>query len=413
MLQAKTAWQDAQAPVEETADGPVLDAAADTLDALIARGWERGHVARGELDGALPPGEADADRMEDTLAVLSGLGIAVVGDSEAEESAAGERPQAASTRGALPAGEDVAGLTDDPIRIYLREMAGHALLTREGEVALAARIDAGRRTTLDGLRESPPTLRALMAWRDAVHAGAMTLRDVVDIDAIARGGNAFPAIGSGDEADASFFPARQAAAEPRALACLDALAVTSAKLRRLRDLRIELARNGRRPTEWQARRRRELERDLAASMRKVRLTDTRMEELADELGDLHGRLLRSEGALLRLAAGCGLPQEAFLAQHEGRELETGWLSRVGRLRGEGWRRLAGERRSDVLALRGEILVLSRDSAMEPAEIKRVALPFWVACARPGRQRRRWSRPTCVSWSRSRGSTGTGDWLSPT
>ena len=359
---------------EETADLPLLDVAVGAVEAMIARGKERGYVTHDELNRALPAGEAGPERIEDTVTMLSELSIGVV-ESEALENGAGEtRPDTAAARAAA-ANEDVLGHTDDPVRIYLREMGRTALLTREGEVAVAKRIEAGRRTMLAGLRESPLTMRAIVEWRAAVRAGSLALREVVDIEA-ARGGGpkAAPGTGVGDEPDEGqpLLSAMEAAALPGAMETFDAIAAAYAKLQRLQNQRIELARKNQTLTARQAGRCRALKRDLAISMREVRLTNDRMEALADELRVLNRRLRHSEGALLRLAVQCGVAREAFLKQHEGRELESSWLSRVGRLRCEAWRTLAREKRPEVIALRRDILALARDTGLEPAELRRIA-----------------------------------------
>ena len=264
------------------------------------------------------------------------------------------------------------------------------------EVALAKRIEAGRQTMLDGLGESPLTMRAVLAWRDAIRAGSMALREAIDIEATHGGG---PAAMAGDESggpgprngraeareakgadesgdepdeDKPLLSAMEAELLPRVMETFDAVAVAYGKLRRLQALHIELARKNRTLTAWQTRRCRELNRDLAASMQRLHLTDACIETLVDELRDLNRRLGRCEGALLRLAADCGVAREAFLTHHEGRELEAAWLSRVGRLRGEGWKTLAREKRPEVVALREDILALARDTGLEPVELKRIA-----------------------------------------
>ena len=365
---------------------------------MLARGRERGYVTHDELNKALPPGKTSADRIEDTMTVLSELGITVTEGEEADADADAEngRPEAAPTATASRIGEDDIGLPSDPVGMYLREMGGTTLLTREGEVALAKRIEAGGRTMLDGLRESPLTMRAVLAWRDAIRAGSMALREAIDIEAThgsapaamagdesggpgPRNGraDARPAKGASegsDEADEDkpLLSTMEAAVLPRVMETLDAIAVAYGKLRRLQEQRIELARKNRTLTGWQSRRCRELKRDLAASMQRLQFTDDRIETLVDELRELNRRLGRCEGALLRLAAECGVGREAFLKQHEGRELEAAWLSRVGRLRGEGWKTLAREKRPEVVALREDILALARDTGLEPVELKRIA-----------------------------------------
>ena len=376
--QSQTAERD-----EETADGPILDLPTAPVGGMIARGRERGDVAHDELTGALPTGEANPERIKDAMTVLSELGLAVTED-------------AAPASTAARIGEDALGRTDDPVWMYLREMGSTALLTREGEVALAKRLEAGRRTMLDGLRESPLTMRAVIAWRDAIRAGSMALRKVIDIEATHGSG---PAAAPGEEsndrrsrndgADAGTLKdaseggdepdegkplpsAMEATVLPRTMETLDAIAASYGKLRRLQALRIELARKNGTLTAWQTRRWRELTCDLAASMQSLRFTDARIQVLLDELREASGRLRRCEGGLLRLGLQCGVAREAFLTQHEGRELESAWLSRVGRLRGEGWKTLAREKRPEIVALRGDVLALARDTGLEPAELRRIA-----------------------------------------
>ena len=380
---------------EATAYGTVLEHPASPVAKMIARGQERGYVTHDELNGALPPGETSADRIEDTMTLLSELGIAVTEGEEAEAGVEEGRPEAASAAAAPRPGADDIGLPGDPVGMYLREMGRTTLLTREGEVALAKRIEAGRQTMLDGLRESPLTMRAVLAWRDTIRAGSMALREAIDIEAThgsgpAAGGDESdgpgprngradtrPAksaseSGDGPEEDKPLLSAMEAELLPRVMATFDAIAVAYGKLCRLQAQRIELARKNRTLTAWQTRRCRELNRDLAASMQRLHFTDACIETLVDELRNLNRRLGRCEGALMRLAADCGVARDAFLTHHEGRELESAWLSRVGRLRGEGWEPLAREKRLEVVALRGDILALARDTGLEPVELKRIA-----------------------------------------
>ena len=233
---------------EETADGPLLDAATGPVTAMIARGRQRGYVTHDELNRALPPGEASSERIEDTTAILSEMGITIIEGEDPGDDAGERQPVEKPATAAPRIGEDDLGRTDDPVRLYLREMAGTALLTREGEVTLAKRIEAGRQTILDGLRESPLTMRAAVAWRDAIRAGSMALREVIDIGATHGGGQAAvpgnesdgqgprndradaetakDASESGDEPDEDKPPlsAMEAAVLPRTMETLDAVA---------------------------------------------------------------------------------------------------------------------------------------------------------------------------------------------
>ena len=358
---------------------------------MIARGRQRGYVTHDELNRALPPGEASSKRIEDTTAILSEMGITIIEGEDPEDDAGEGQPEKKTATAAPRIGENDLGRTDDPVHMYLREMGSTALLTREGEVALAKRIEAGRRAMLDDLRESPLIMRAVTAWRDAIRAGTLTLREVIDIEATHGSG---PADESGGqrlrngradartakdtherdddpEEDKPLRAAMEAAVLPRTMETFDAVANAYGKLQRLQAQRIEQARKNRTLTASQTRRHRELKRDLAASMQSLRFTDARIETFVDELREVGDHLRRCDGALLRLALQCGVSREAFLKQHEGRELETAWLSRVGRLRGEGWKTLR-EKRPEIAALRSDILALARSTGLEPAELRRIA-----------------------------------------
>src|SRR5499425_547710 len=149
---------------------------------MVARGKERGYLTYDELNAALPPDQVSSEQIEDTMAMLSEQGINVIDNEESEEPAAAEVDDGdAEVRGNLD--DDDIGRTDDPVRMYLREMGTVELLSREGEIAIAKRIEAGREMMIGGICDSPLTVRALMGWRDALNEGKMLLRDIIDLDA--------------------------------------------------------------------------------------------------------------------------------------------------------------------------------------------------------------------------------------
>src|SRR5665213_10589 len=167
---------------EEAAEAPLLDQIAIAIKKMVARGKERGYLTYDELNTALPTDQLSPDQIEDTMTMLSELGINVVENEDVEEPAAAETEDGdAEVRGNLD--DDDIGRTDDPVRMYLREMGSVELLSREGEIAIAKRIEAGREMMIGGLCESPLTVRALMLWRDALTEGKMLLRDIIDLDA--------------------------------------------------------------------------------------------------------------------------------------------------------------------------------------------------------------------------------------
>src|SRR5260370_42143010 len=176
---------------EEAAEGPLIDAIAATIKKMVARGKERGYVTYDELNAALPPEQVSSEQIEDTMTMLPELGVNVIESEEGEEPAAAATEEEAD--GEPRAGnlddEDI-GRTDDPVRMYLREMGSVELLSREGEIAIAKRIEAGRDMMIGGICENPLTIRAIVGWREALLEGKMLLRDIIDLDAT-YGSNVF------------------------------------------------------------------------------------------------------------------------------------------------------------------------------------------------------------------------------
>ncbi len=167
---------------EEAAEAPLLDTLAAAIKKMLARGKERGYLTYDELNAALPHDQVSSEQIEDTMTMLSELGVNVIESEESEEPAPAEGDEADSeVRGNLD--DDDIGRTDDPVRMYLREMGSVELLSREGEIAIAKRIEAGREMMIGGICENPLTIRAIIAWRDALNDGKMLLRDIIDLDA--------------------------------------------------------------------------------------------------------------------------------------------------------------------------------------------------------------------------------------
>src|SRR6266487_693899 len=164
---------------EDAAETPLLDTIALAIKKMVLRGKERGYLTYDDLNAALPQDQVSSEQIEDTMTMLSELGINVI---ESEETAEAEVEDGESeTRGNVD-GDDI-GRTDDPVRMYLREMGSVELLSREGEIAIAKRIEAGREMMIGGICESPLTVGALVGWRDALNEGKMLLRDIIDLDA--------------------------------------------------------------------------------------------------------------------------------------------------------------------------------------------------------------------------------------
>ena len=171
--------QNAQAATEVAS----MDAAQQTIKELLKLGKDRGFVTHDELNAALPAEEYTSEQIDDVMSTLNEMGVSVVDSAESDDETdeAEENAEEGRASGNL-SDSDVSG-TDDPVRMYLREMGSVELLSREGEIAIAKRIEAGREMMIGGICESPLTIRALMHWRDQIADGVVPLRDIIDLEA--------------------------------------------------------------------------------------------------------------------------------------------------------------------------------------------------------------------------------------
>jgi RNA polymerase primary sigma factor len=332
---------------EEAAEAPFPDSVVAAIEKLVARGTERGYVTYDSLNAALASDQVSSEQIEDAMTMLSELGINVVEGEEAEEEA--------EVRGNV---DDDIGRTDDPVHMYLRDMGSVELLSREGEIAIAKRIEAGREMMIGGICESPLTMRAIIAWRDALNDGKMLLRDVIDLDAT-YGKSAFEAKsephaedgegegageeiaaeggaeGEGKEEDSISRSAMEAALKPQVITSFDTIARTYKKLHNLQKQRLDALQMGQEPGKPGERRHERLKLKMVEAMRDVRLNNSRVEQLVHQLYSLNKRMLGIEGKLLRLAESTGVKRQEFLEHHFGHELAPRGLQRVHRLSGKG------------------------------------------------------------------------------
>ena len=175
---------EAKSKQEEGGDGPLLDSLGAAVKKMLAKGKERGFITYDELNTALPPDKMSSEQIEDTMSALSEMGINVVENEEADEE--GEVAEKEDKAGNID--ENDTGRTDDPVRMYLREMGSVELLSREGEIAIAKRIEAGREMMIGGICESPITIRSIVEWHDALINGDILLRDIIDLETTYGGG---------------------------------------------------------------------------------------------------------------------------------------------------------------------------------------------------------------------------------
>ncbi len=390
-------------PADADADTTLLDTQSAAVKRLLARGKERGYITFDELNAVLPPDQNSSEQIEDVMAMLNEMGIQVVESEESEEAEPPPPPaEKAEEAEEEPAGnldEESLGRTDDPVRMYLREMGSVELLSREGEIAIAKRIEAGREMMIGGLCESPLTFRAIIAWHDALNGGRMLLRDIVDLEATqgagvpagegavegAVEGAGAPAAAAepsfeapdegedGEEGDGSAMSlsALEEKLKPEVLATFEEIAGLYKKLSKMQSRRLESITSG---EELRARSEKTYERqreELVRNVEQVRLHNNRIEELVEQLKALNHRLTALEGRLLRLAESCKVSREDFLAQYRGHELDPAWIERVATLPGRGWKNFIARYFAEITQIRSDISAVATDAGLPIGEFRRV------------------------------------------
>ncbi|WP_187971935.1 RNA polymerase sigma factor RpoD [Aquibium microcysteis] len=407
---------------EGAVDGPLLDLSDDAVKKMIKLAKKRGYVTMDELNAVLPSEEVTSEQIEDTMSMLSDMGINVVEDDEAGEEPEGDQAgdaeeesneiaEQTGTAVAAVAKKEPTDRTDDPVRMYLREMGSVELLSREGEIAIAKRIEAGRETMIAGLCESPLTFQAIIIWRDELNEARILLREIIDLEATYAGPEAKQApvverveeddkpkaeetrgrrsredddvtnVGADtrgeeddeedDEANLSL-AAMEAELRPQVMETLDFIAGTYKKLRKLQDQQVEarLAAAGALSSS-QERSYKKLKDELITAVKSLSLNQNRIEALVEQLYDINKRLVQNEGRLLRLAESYGVRRDDFLQHYQGSELDPNWMKSIANLGTRGWKEFARNEGNTIGALRSEIQNLAQETAISIAEFRKI------------------------------------------
>jgi RNA polymerase primary sigma factor len=392
---------------DQDVEATLLDVQSAAVKRLIVRGKERGYITFDELNAVLPPDQNSSEQIEDVMANFSEMGIQVV---EGEETEDGDAPVAkvekAEGEGEAEeqtgnVDEESLGRTDDPVRMYLREMGSVELLSREGEIAIAKRIEAGRDMMIGGLCESPLTFKAIISWHDQLKAGRMLLRDIIDLEATQGAGQPPPGAmtngEAGAEAAAPGAPAAEPAFEtaddledgddgegpgmslsaleeklkPEVLATFEEIEALYKKLHKMQHKRLETMTSGEMVNLRSEKTYEKSREELVSKVEQVRLHNNRIEELVTQLKQLNQRLTALEGSLLRMAEGCKVQREDFLKQYRGHELDPGWIERMAAQTGKGWKLFTAKHFSDIGAIRGQIAAVANDAGLPISEFRRV------------------------------------------
>ncbi len=381
------------ATAEQDAETSLLDVQSAAVKRLITRAKERGYITLDELNAILPPDQNSSEQIEDLMASLSEMGIQVVENEDQEDGEApvekAEKAEEAEEEQTGNIDEATVGRTDDPVRMYLREMGSVELLSREGEIAIAKRIEAGRDMMINGLCESPLTFAAIISWHDQLKAGRMLLRDIIDLEATdgAAAGEGVEPVepvpvadgfsASDDEPDEEgegpgmSLSALEEKLKPEVLARFEEIEALYKKLHKIQHRRLETMTSGEEVTTRSEKSYEKSREELVQKVSQVRLHNNRIEELVMQLKQLNQRLTTLEGQLMRMAEGCKVSREEFLKHYRGQELDPNWLGKVSVLTTRGWKLFVAKHTTDIGNVRGQISAVATDASLPIAEFRRV------------------------------------------
>ena len=410
------------AKTEDQDQDVMLDMSQTAVKKMIAEAREKGYITYDQLNKVLPPDQVSSEQIEDVMSMLSEMGINVIEDEEVEDE---ENAQAASSEGDAKGGalvgtgnRDVAvagaeteklDRTDDPVRMYLREMGSVELLSREGEIAIAKRIEAGRNTMILGLCESPLTFQAITIWHDELLSEDILLRDVIDLEATFGGGvdgdeEETVAEGLNTEAGASAetkekaqeydadgnpiasddddddedeqanmsLAAMEAALKPQVLETLERISSDFAQLSEMQDLRMSATLNedgsftAAEEAEYQ-----KLRSEIVELVNSLHLHNNRIEALIDQLYGINRRIMSIDSSMVKLADQARINRREFIEEYRGAELDPTWLERIAEKSGRGWQMFIERHSEKVEELRGDMAQVGQYVGVDISEFRRI------------------------------------------
>ncbi|GGE28953.1 RNA polymerase sigma factor RpoD [Primorskyibacter flagellatus] len=400
---------DEQQHEEEQEQEVSLDLSQAQIKKMIAEARERGFITYDQLNQVLPPDQASSEQIEDVMSMLSEMGINIIEDDEVEEEEAKSTAvvETSSNRDvALSSGTgEKLDRTDDPVRMYLREMGSVELLSREGEIAIAKRIEAGRNTMILGLCESPLTFQAITIWRDELLSEDILLRDVIDLettfgdsmegdeDTPVVDSGAAPAAKSGEsdpEYDADGNPiqsdddededdqasmslaAMETALKPRVLETLDRIAHDYSVLSEIQDSRISATLNEDNSfNDADEAKYQKLRSEIVELVNGLHLHNNRIEALIDQLYGINRRIMQIDSAMVKLADQARINRKEFIDEYRGHELDPNWLDRMGEKPGRGWQMFIERSAEKVEELRTDMAQVGQYVGLDISEFRRI------------------------------------------
>ena len=374
----------------------LIDMSNAAVKKMLKAAKAEGFVNYKDINKVVNAEKYTSEQIEDLMSLISEMGISII-EADADDQDESQSEIKTEEKGKKKTSTD---RTDDPVRMYLREMGTVDLLSREGEIAIAKRIEAGKEAMIEGLCESPLTFQAIIIWRDELNEGQVLLRDIIDLEASYIGPDAKnkridkskinndlddkkdeegESSDDGESDDYNEYEnnvslaAMEADLKPEVFIIFDEISVKYKKLRALQDKRNALKAKNSDLSDSQIKKYDEYTSELKELMKGLSLNNNRIESLLDHLYDINKRLVSSELSLWRMANSAGVNREDFLQEYYGNELDTGWVGRIVRLKRKGWKEFVQSNRKDIKSLLSEITELSEETGLEIGDFRKIVL----------------------------------------
>ena len=394
---------------DDAENEPMVDMSQAAVKKMIGEAREKGFITYDQLNQVLPPDQVSSEQIEDVMSMLSEMGINIIEDEEAEDEEQKGSTEVATTAQnrevALGSAEtEKLDRTDDPVRMYLREMGSVELLSREGEIAIAKRIEAGRNTMIAGLCESPLTFQAITIWRDELLSEDILLRDVIDLETtfgrqmgedeeeepvadtsnveaqpkkeatqeLDADGNPIQNDDDDDDAANMSLAAMEAALKPRVLDTLELIARDYAKLSDMQDVRISATLNEDDTfSDKDEKKYQKLRGEIVELVNELHLHNNRIEALIDQLYGINRRVMTIDSAMVKLADQARINRREFIEAYRGRELDPTWLDEMSEKPGRGWNMFMERSREKAEELRADMAQVGTYVGLDISEFRRI------------------------------------------
>ncbi len=386
------------------APSPMLDMSQAAVKKMIAYAKSKGYITLDELNKVLPPEQVSSEQIEDVMALLSEMGVNVVEDEEAEAEPEGDKPESQEVVAAPVVAAEV-DRTDAPVRMYLRAMGPVELLSREGEIAIAKRIEAGRAVMIGGLCESPLTFQAISIWLEELHEERILLRDVIDLETtfgqsleedeeeeVELGADGEPVKPDADGKDAATGEAKaegedgeeaeeqtnvslsamESALRPQVLETLERISADYDRLRTMQSSRIDASLS--RQKTFSANEERDYQRlrsEIVEQVNALHLHNNRIETLVDQIYGINRRLMNLEGQLVKLADAHKVNRRDFIEEYRNAEIDHAWIDRIAKLPGKGWKSLVEKDREKIEEIREGVAEVGQSVGVDIPEYRRI------------------------------------------